>query len=192
MKQFLWTLRKDNGHTMQIQLPPLSLGQKVAMCIQIASGMEHIANHRFVHKDLAARNILLAPNLDLKIANLGLCRDIYKAEYFAFRQQVIPLRWMSPEAVLEEEYTTKSDVWAFGCFVYEVFSLGDLPFKHRGDEEVFKAVHNGDCALTDRPVSCPQELWDLVGKCMDLDPAQRPTFTELCTSLGDLTVDSDV
>ena len=192
LKQFLWALRKDNGRTAQIQLPPLSLGQKVTMCIQVASGMEHISHHRFVHKDLAARNILLAPNLDLKISNLGLCRDIYKAEYFSFRQLFVPLRWLAPEAILEDEYSTKSDVWAFGCFVWEVFSLGDLPHKHRVDEEVLQALHNGDCILADKPVGCPQELWDLVQRCTLHSPTNRPSFTEICTNLGDLTVDSDV
>lgn len=192
LKQFLWALRKDNSRTAQINLPPLTLAQKVTMCSQVAMGMEHIANYRFIHKDLASRNILMSPNLDLKIANLGLCRDIYVHEYFTFHGHQVPLRWMPPEAVLEDEYSTKSDVWSFGCFMYEVFSLGDLPHKHKSDEEVLKALQSGDCQFIDMPPGCPPELWQLINQCMALTRTDRPSFTDLNTAIGDMTLDSDV
>lgn len=162
------------------------------MCIQVASGMEHLSNHRFIHKDLAARNVLLDSNLDLKIANLGLCRDIYSAEYFSFHGQLIPLRWMPPEAVLEDEFSSKGDIWSFGCFMYEVFSLGDLPHKEMSDEEVLKGLKCDECVLKEMPAGCTLELWQLIKSCMSYSREDRPTFSDLCNSIGDMTVDSDV
>lgn len=48
----------------------------------------------------------------------------------------MPLRWMSPEAVLEGDFSTKSDVWAFGVFMWEVFTHGEMPHGGQADDEV--------------------------------------------------------
>lgn len=163
------------------------------MCNQVVLGMEHLANLRLVHKDLASRNVLLSPTMDLKVANLGLCRDIYMAEYYPLGSsaRLVPLRWLSPEALLDEEYSTKSDIWAFGVFCWEVFTLGDMPYKKRSDEEVRKGLMNGDCIL-DPPSNCPKEMHEVIEKCTAENPKDRPSFSELAAFIGDLTVDSDV
>lgn len=161
------------------------------MCNQVALAMEHLANHRFIHKDLATRNILLTPGLDLKISNLSLCRDVYAAEYYPFHQQLIPLRWMAPESVLEDEFSTKSDVWSYGVFCWEVFSLGDMPHKRRADEEVLKALKSPDFKL-EPLINCPEEMIKLIDKCMQEGAKERPSFSEICVMIGEMTVDSDV
>ncbi len=161
------------------------------MCSQVALGLEHLTNHRFVHKDVAARNMLLSSNLTLKVSSLGLCRDVYATEYFPFHQQLIPLRWMPPEAVLEDEISIKSDVWAYGVFVWEVFTLGDLPYKALMDEDVIKALKAGQCQL-EHPAGCPDDIYQLVLRCMRENPTERPSFSEIVIAIGDMTVDSDV
>lgn len=49
------------------------------------------------------------------------------SEYYHYRQAWIPLRWLPSEAVFEDDYSTKTDVWSFGVLMWEVFSLGELP-----------------------------------------------------------------
>lgn len=58
------------------------------------------------------------------------------SEYYHFRQAWIPLRWMPPEAVLEDEFSTKSDVWSFGVLMWEVFTHGEMPHAKLADDEV--------------------------------------------------------
>lgn len=58
------------------------------------------------------------------------------SEYYHFRQAWVPLRWMSPEAVLEGDFSTKSDVWAFGVLMWEVFTHGEMPHGGQADDEV--------------------------------------------------------
>lgn len=58
------------------------------------------------------------------------------SEYYHFRQAWIPLRWMPPEAVLEDEFSTKSDVWSFGVLMWEVFMHGEMPYTPLADDEV--------------------------------------------------------
>lgn len=58
------------------------------------------------------------------------------SEYYHFRQAWVPLRWMSPEAILEGDFSTKSDVWAFGVLMWEVFTHGEMPHGGQADDEV--------------------------------------------------------
>lgn len=58
------------------------------------------------------------------------------SEYYHFRQARVPLRWMSPEAILEGDFSTKSDVWAFGVLMWEVFTHGEMPHGGQADDEV--------------------------------------------------------
>ena len=53
------------------------LSPQVALCSQVALGMEHLSNNRFVHKDLAARNCLISAQRQVKVSALGLSKDVY-------------------------------------------------------------------------------------------------------------------
>lgn len=189
MKQFLLHMRKDPGRPT-ISFPPLNLAQMLGMCSQIASAMEYLSTSRCVHRDLAARNILLTPNLDLKVACLALCRDAYSRDYFPQHQQLIPLRWMAPEAVLEAEFSTKSDVWSFGAFVWEVFTHAEQPYANRSDEDLLKEIMAGGTPRLDFSPNCPTEVRNVIQKCTTLNPRDRPDFSELVVTIGSMVADS--
>lgn len=73
-----------------------------------------------------------------------------RSEYYHFRQAWIPLRWMPPEAVLEDEFSTKSDVWSFGVLMWEVFTHGEMPYTPLADDEVLAGMWTTSC----RPWRC--------------------------------------
>ncbi|KAI8506522.1 Leucine-rich repeat-containing protein 15 [Branchiostoma belcheri] len=79
---------------------------------QIAKGMDHIARSRYVHGDLAARNVLVGKRLHVKISDFGLAEDIYSRGYRRQdRLQRVPWKWMAPERLEgEKAYTSQSDV----------------------------------------------------------------------------------
>jgi PTK7 protein tyrosine kinase 7 len=148
--------------------------------------MEHFFNQRLVHRDLATRNVLLTSRLELKISHMALARDVYANEYVMVNNQTaLPLRWLSPEAVLEAAYSTKSDVWAYGVFMWEVLHLADIPHKNRTDDELLKGLKAGDVCL-EFSEHCPNEMIDLVRRCMAESPKDRPTFTDICNSVAEL------
>lgn len=188
MKQFLLHMRKDQVRPTS-PLPPLNLGQMLTMCSQVASGMEYLSSSRCVHRDLAARNVLVTGNVDLKIANLALCRDTYSRDYFPQHQQLVPLRWMPPEAVLEAEFSSKSDVWSFGIFMWEVFNYADQPYGSRPDEDVLKGLRHGHCRL-EFSTNCPNEVQSVIQKCIALNPRERPEFSEVAATIGSMVADS--
>ncbi|VDI15210.1 inactive tyrosine-protein kinase 7-like [Mytilus galloprovincialis] len=183
LKQFLYATR--GGLSGQFpRVPPLTAVQKTNMCHQVASGLEHLSNHRYIHRDIASRNVLLTSRLELKITSLSLCRDAYAGEYYPYAQNLIPLRWMPPEAVFDGEFSVKSDIWAFGIFVWEVFHLGDLPYTSLTDDEVLKHLKIEDLKLTMVDM-CPQEIIDLITKCTAVCPKERPLFSEICSFFGE-------
>lgn len=61
-----------------------------------------------------------------------------RSEYYHYRQVWIPLRWLPAESVFEDDFSTKTDVWSFGVLMWEVFSLGELPYTKLGDDEVLE------------------------------------------------------
>ena len=152
--------------------------------------MEHLSNLRFVHRDLATRNILLTSDLRLKVAALGLSRDVYAPEYKMLGNKLVPLRWLSPEAFLDNEYSTKSDSWAYGIFCWEIFTLGDFPYPQLSDNDVIESLKVFDMNL-DSPLGCPKEIHDIIERCMAENPGTRPSFSEIAVLLTELNYGSD-
>ena len=64
---------------------------------------------------------------------------------------------MSPEAVSERKYSSKSDVWSYGVFAWEVFSLGAKPYPDMGAHAVITAVARG--YRMPRPDLCPPDVY---------------------------------
>ncbi|TNN61326.1 Inactive tyrosine-protein kinase 7 [Liparis tanakae] len=188
LKQFL---RISKSKDDKVKSQPISTKTKVSICAQVAHGMEHLSNHRFVHKDLAARNCLINSQRRIKVSSLSLSKDVYNSEYYHYRQAWIPLRWLPSESVFEDDFSTKSDVWAFGVLMWEVFSHGEMPYAKLGDDEVLEGLQTGKLKLP-VPDGCPSKIYKLMARCWAISLKERPSFTEIVHTLGDLPSDSKV
>ncbi|PSN56697.1 Tyrosine-protein kinase-like otk [Blattella germanica] len=179
LKQFLLATRGGSGKDEKASRnagkspprpPQLSVTQIIQLASQIAEGMEHLSNQRFVHRDLAARNCLIASNLTVK---------------------VIPLRWMPYEAVYEDDYSTKSDIYSFACLVWEMFYQGELPFSKMSDDAVLAALKKHELQWKPHKAA-PQSLQNLLVSCWSDSPRDRPTFSQLTVTIGEISIDSAI
>ncbi|XP_024897037.1 muscle, skeletal receptor tyrosine-protein kinase isoform X4 [Pteropus alecto] len=158
--------------------PPLSCAEQLCIARQVAAGMAYLSERKFVHRDLATRNCLVGENMVVKIADFGLSRNIYSADYYkANENDAIPIRWMPPESIFYNRYTTESDVWAYGVLLWEIFSYGLQPYYGMAHEEVIYYVRDGN--ILSCPENCPLELYNLMRLCWSQLPADRPSFASI-------------
>lgn len=85
-------------------------------------------------RDLAARNCLLSRddenNFSVKISDFGLAREVNSKDYYKMGgSKMLPIRWMAPETLISNVFTTKSDVWSFGILMGEILTSGERPYK---------------------------------------------------------------
>ncbi|VDN02111.1 unnamed protein product [Thelazia callipaeda] len=163
----------DSYHMDPIELQNFAL--------QVANGMAHIESLGIVHRDLAARNILVGRGNQLKISDFGLSRH---GVYVKTSKGVIPLRWLSVEAIQRNVYSTKSDVWAYGVVLWEICTLGGFPYPTVSDKDILKYLLQGH--RLEKPSSCSSEVYDVMMQCWAHDANDRPSFAYLCEHINDL------
>ena len=152
----------------------------------IHAGCEYLEENHFIHRDIAARNCLLttkrAAGRSVKIADFGMARDIYRNDYYRKGgKAMLPIKWMPPEAYLEGVFTSKTDVWSFGILLWEVFSLGYVPYPGLCNQEVMNLVVEG--GRMDAPKGCPPSLYQIMSECWHRQHELRPNFPTIIERL---------
>ncbi|XP_069771594.1 tyrosine-protein kinase receptor [Narcine bancroftii] len=189
MKTFLRENRPKAAHTSTLTMLDL-----LSMAKDIACGCKYLEDNHFIHRDIAARNCLLTcigPMRAAKIGDFGMARDIYRASYYRKGgRAMLPVKWMPPEAFLEGIFTSKTDTWSFGVLLWEILSLGYMPYPCKSNQEVLEFVTNG--GRMDPPKNCPGPVYRIMTQCWQHKPEHRPDFSTILERINYCTQDPDI
>ncbi|XP_078674567.1 fibroblast growth factor receptor 3-like [Branchiostoma floridae x Branchiostoma belcheri] len=187
LRRYLWTLREQCKITGDRKLL-----ERLGFACDVACGLSELARLKIVHRDIAARNVVISDRKVAKIADFGLARDVYMSSAYERTEQggeeeLLPLKWMAVESLRDGVYTCESDVWSYGVLLWEIASFGEEP-RYAG-----APMHPDVCTLLEllkkgvrlqQPQNCPLPVYRIIRSCWVFNPSRRPTADELLQQIN--------
>ncbi|XP_070773133.1 platelet-derived growth factor receptor beta-like [Enoplosus armatus] len=169
--------------------PLLTFNDLLSFSFQVSQAMDFLSSRKCVHRDLAARNVLVCEGKLVKVCDFGLARDLMKdQDYIARGNSFLPVKWMSPESIFQNIYSSQSDIWSYGILLWEIFSLGGSPYPDLPmTQEFYSALKRG--YRMSQPDHAPPNIYDLMKQCWEVKPQSRPSFSSLVVSMGNMLTD---
>ncbi|XP_030214218.1 focal adhesion kinase 1 isoform X2 [Gadus morhua] len=167
---------------LQVRKYSLDLATLILYSYQLSLALAYLESKRFVHRDIAARNVLVSTIDCVKLGDFGLSRYMEDSSYYKASKGKLPIKWMAPESINFRRFTSASDVWMFGVCMWEILMYGIKPFQGVKNNDVIGRIENGERLAM--PPQCPPTLYSLMTKCWSYDPGKRPRFTELKAQLS--------
>jgi len=93
----------------------------------------------------------------------------------------IPIKWTAPEALNYGKYTTLSDCWSFGILMWEIFGYGSTPYPGMTNSKAREMIEAG--YRMPGPENVPDVIYQLMTRCWQYEPEQRPRFSEIHSEL---------
>ncbi|KAL1501947.1 hypothetical protein ABEB36_007171 [Hypothenemus hampei] len=156
----------------------LQLETLLTFSFQLSTALSYLESKKYVHRDIAARNVLVSSETSVKLADFGLSRWMGQDQsYYRASKGKLPIKWMSPESINFRRFTTASDVWMFGVCIWEILMLGVKPFQGVKNNDVIGKIENGE--RLPLPENCPPRLYSLMSQCWAYEPTKRPSFKDI-------------
>jgi serine/threonine protein kinase len=153
-----------------------------------ASGIAHLHRLGIIHRDIAARNVLLTQNDVAKVADFGMSRVLAENAYN--EQQTVhkvgPLKWMAPEQIERHVYSKATDVFSFGVLLFEIFAR-EPPWKDVNNVVACQKVLNGERMMP--PKRAPRSLRTLMVECWVHAAKERPHMSSAEKQIAELLTD---
>ena len=175
-----------DGETLAARLArgPLKPDHALMIGIQIASALDGAHRQGFVHRDLKPGNVMLTTS-GAKLLDFGLAKAIAAeprggAEQTTIEQRLTArgtilgtLHYMAPEQIEGRNADARSDLWAFGCVLYEMLT-GRRAFEGKSQASLIGAIMEQEPApLATVQPSAPSSLGHVLTACLAKDPEER-------------------
>ena len=175
-------LEHVDGETVANRLTrgAMPLGEALAVAGQIVAGLEEAHGKGVIHRDLKPSNVMLTSGGRVKLVDFGLAKpvgsrpalDVSANPITAAGVVIGTARYMSPEQIKGENVDTRTDVWAFGCVLYEMLAARPA-FAGRSVSEVVAAVLRDDPDWQALPAGTPPNVGRLLRRCLRRDLHNR-------------------
>jgi eukaryotic-like serine/threonine-protein kinase len=176
------------GETLADRLArgPLRVDAALEVAGQIAAALEAAHEKGIVHRDLKPANIKVTPTGSVKVLDFGLAK-VMEPETPAVQQTSAPTvtvagtlqgtvlgtaAYMSPEQARGLPVDKQTDIWAFGCVLYELLT-GKSAFGRSSFTDTLAAVVDREPDWTALPSSTPPAIHRLLRRCLEKDPQRR-------------------
>jgi serine/threonine-protein kinase len=190
------------GETLadRIERGPVPLNEALSIARQIAEALEAAHEQAIIHRDLKPSNIKVRQDGTVKVLDFGLAKLVAPAsepdlDATASSTITLPLEtgagvilgtpaYMSPEQARGYPVDKRSDIWAFGCVLYEMLT-GKRTFQGPTSSDVMAAILEREPHWRALPTATPSSVRRLVQRCLDKDSKRR------LRDIGDARIDLD-
>ncbi|MBL7187070.1 MAG: serine/threonine-protein kinase [Phycisphaerae bacterium] len=168
------------GETLaeRITKGPLKLQEALTIALQIAEAAAAAHEHDVIHRDLKPGNIKITPDGRVKVLDFGLAKTVGGGPSEKPTAVTQPGRvigtpaYMSPEQARGKPTDKRSDIWSFGCVLYEMLT-GRVPFEGETISDMLAGILEREPDWQALPQSTPANIRSLLRHCLKKDPRRR-------------------
>ena len=161
----------------------LPIAEAVAVATQIAEALEAAHDKGIIHRDLKPGNIKIKPDGSVKVLDFGLAKTVASGDAISNSPTFTDgaseaglimgtAAYMSPEQARGKDVDKRTDIWAFGCLLYQMLA-GKPAFDGETVTDVLAAVMKNEPDWSALPSDTPTMLRLVLRRCLQKDPAQR-------------------
>jgi serine/threonine protein kinase/Tol biopolymer transport system component len=178
------------GRTLQkrMRAGPMPLDDVLALFAQIAEALEAAHERGIIHRDLKPANIKITEDDRVKILDFGLAKAFEAAASTTSGGGTVALEpesgltaegaivgtiaYMSPEQARGKPVDKRTDIWAFGCMLYEALA-GEPPFRGETGSDTMARILEREPDWNRLPEATPVRVRELLWRCLQKDPKRR-------------------
>ncbi|KAK1794744.1 hypothetical protein P4O66_009946 [Electrophorus voltai] len=144
------------------------------------SNQEYLHSKDIVHSNVKARSVLVSRMLTAKLWGLG---GVYgrKTQTPSYRDDPGMRKWQAPEVLANKPASPRSDVWSFGLLLYEMATLGEVPFAEIPVNELLQYLQRGKSLK--KPNNCSNTLHSIIKGCCQWKEQDRTLLAEISRKL---------